>query len=174
MFKGVIVTMHFDWETFTYDEEWLREAVWQEEEAGCDVSAGYDWGTNLGAVMSNPEGFSHFAQLRSMVMQVWKQLVAEWNLGIGAEAAETCGQELIMQRLRQPGPEVRERLMALLEAKLSMPQGEWALTELVQAEIRSILSQVLTQEDWKAVATRASDRIHAQVLAQDLAAVTSH
>ena len=93
--------MYFDWETFTYDEEWLGEAVRQEEEAGCDVSGGYDWGTNLGVVISNPEGLSHFAQLRSMVIQVWKQLVAEWNLGIGSEAAETCGQELIMQRASQ-------------------------------------------------------------------------
>ena len=166
--------MHFDWETFTYDEAWLREAVRQEEAADCDVSAGHDWGTHLGTVMANPEGFSHFAPLRSMVMQVWKQLVAEWNLGIGAETAEACGQALIMQRLRQPVPEVQQRLIALLEAKVSRPQGEWALTESVQAEIRSILSQVLTQEDWKAVATSASDRIRAQVLEHDLAVVASH
>ena len=106
--------MHFDWKTFTYDEEWLKEVVRQEEEARYDVSVGYDWGTNLGAVMSNPEGFSRFAQLRSMVMQVWKQLVAEWNLGIGVEAAETCGQELIMQRLRQPAPEVQESIKCQL------------------------------------------------------------
>jgi hypothetical protein len=88
--------MHFDWETFTYDEEWLREAVRIEEEAGGDISAGPDWGTHLGRVMANPQGHSHLTQLRSLVMQAWKQLVAEWNLGIGAEAAEAKGQELIM------------------------------------------------------------------------------
>ena len=67
--------MNFDWETFTYDEDWLREAVRLEEEADCDVSAGYDWGTHLGAMMTNPEGYGHFTQLRSMVIQAWQQLV---------------------------------------------------------------------------------------------------
>jgi hypothetical protein len=81
--------MQFDWETFTYDEEWLREAVRQEDEAGCDIAAGYDWGAHLGDVMANPEGYSHVTMLRSMVVQAWNRLVTEWDLGIGQEAAET-------------------------------------------------------------------------------------
>lgn len=48
--------MHFDWETFTYDSEWLREAVRIEDEADCDISAGFDWGANLGAVMAQRTG----------------------------------------------------------------------------------------------------------------------
>lgn len=165
--------MQFDWETFTYDEEWLREAVRQEEEAGCDIVAGYDWGAHLGEVMANPEGYSHFMMLRAMVTQAWKRLVAEWDLGIGREAAEAKGQELIFERLRRLQPAIQEKLMALLEAKLSEPQGEWEMTESVHAEIRAVLSQVLTQEDWSAIAASASDRIRHQVLAQDLAVVAS-
>lgn len=165
--------MQFDWETFTYDEEWLREVVRQEEEAGCDIAAGYDWGAHLGDVMANPEGYSHVTMLRSMVVQAWKRLVTEWDLGIGQEAAETTGQELILERLRHPQPAIQERLIALLEAKLSKPQGEWEMTEAVHAEIRAVLSQVLTQEDWSTIAASASDRIRHQVLAQDLAAVAS-
>ena len=64
--------MHFDWKTFTYDEEWLREAVRIEEASGDDISAGPDWGNHLETVMANPQGHSHFAQLRSMLMQAWK------------------------------------------------------------------------------------------------------
>ncbi|MEM1279747.1 MAG: hypothetical protein AAGG53_06905 [Cyanobacteria bacterium P01_H01_bin.152] len=165
--------MQFDWETFTYDEEWLREAVRQEEEAGCDIAAGNDWGAHLGNVMANPKGYSHFTMLRSMVTQGWKRLVAEWDLGVSREAAEAKGQELIFERLRDPQPAIQEKLIALLEAKLSRPQGEWEMTEAVHAEIRSVLSQVLTQEDWNAIAASASDRIRHQVLAQDLAAVAS-
>jgi len=165
--------MQFDWETFTYDEEWLREAVRQEEEAGCDMAAGYDWGAQLGNFMANPEGYSHFVMLCSMVTQAWKHLVAEWDLGIGQEAAETKGQELIFERLRHPQPAIQERLIALLEAKLSKPQGAWEMTETIHAEIRAVFSQVLTQEDWSAIAASASERIRHQVLAQDLAAVAS-
>jgi hypothetical protein len=168
-----IVTMHFDWETFTYDQEWLREAVCIEEEAGGDISAGPDWGTHLGRVMANPQGYSHFAQLLSMVMQAWKQLVTEWDLGIGAEVAEAKGQELILERLLQPEPDIQETLLALLEAKLSKPQGEWEMTEAVHAQIRGVLGKVLTPEDWRAIAESARDRIYAQVLQQELVAVES-
>jgi hypothetical protein len=100
--------------------------------------------------MANPQGYSHFAQLRSMVMQAWKQLVAEWDLEIGAEAAEAKGQELIMERRHRPEPEIQETWLALLEAKLSKPQEEWEMTEAVHSQIRAVLSKVLTPEDWQA------------------------
>ncbi|MFE4105984.1 hypothetical protein [Almyronema epifaneia] len=165
--------MHFDWETFTYDEEWLREAVRIEEEAGGDISAGYGWGSQLGAVMANPQGYSHFAQLRSLVMQAWKQLVSEWDLGIGAEAAEAKGQELIMERLHRPEPEIQETLLVLLESKLSKPQGEWEMTEAVHGQIRAVFGKVLSQEDWKAIAASARDHIYSHVLKQEPVAVES-
>lgn len=146
------ITVHFDWETFTYDEAWLREAVRIEEEFGGDISAGPDWGTHLGTVMANPQGQSHFAQLRSMVMQAWKQLVTEWDLGVGAAAAAAKGQELILKRLHQSEPEIQETLLALLEDKLSKPQGEWEMTQTVHEEIRAVFRKVLTPENWKAIA----------------------
>jgi hypothetical protein len=166
-----IVTMQFDWETFTYDEEWLREAVRIEEESGGDISAGPDWGTHLGAVMANPQGYSHFAQLRSMVMQAWKQLVSEWDLGVGAAAAEAKGQALILERLHQPEPDVQEALLSLLEAKLSKPQGEREMNQTVHEEIRGVFKKVLTPEDWKAIAESVSHSVYAQVLQQEVAAV---
>jgi hypothetical protein len=160
--------MHFDWETFTYDEEWLREAVRIEEEAGGDISAGPDWGTHLGRVMANPQGHSHFAQLRSMVIQAWQQLVSEWDLGVGAAAAEAKGQALILERLHQPEPDVQETLLSLLEAKLSKPKGEWEMTKKAHEEIREVFRKVLTPEDWKAIAESASHHIYAQVLRHEL------
>jgi len=163
--------MHFNWETFTYDEEWLREAVRIEEEAGGDISAGPDWGTHLGAVMANPQGHSHFAQLRSMVIQAWQQLVSEWDLGVGAAAAEAKGQALILERLHQPEPDVQETLLSLLEVKLSKPQGEWEMTRTVHEEICGVFRRVLTPEDWKAIAESVSHSVYAQVLQQEFAAV---
>jgi hypothetical protein len=100
-------------------------------------------------------------------------LVTEWDLGIGTEAAETKGQELIMARLHQPKAEVQETLMTLLEAKLSKPQGEWEMTEAVHTEIRSVLGKVLTQEDWKAIAESASHDIYAQVVRHERVTVES-
>ncbi|MEO0490919.1 MAG: hypothetical protein AAFZ49_15380 [Cyanobacteria bacterium J06659_2] len=156
--------MHFDWETFTYDEAWLREAAHQEAAAGCDITAGYDWGTHLGDFMANPQGYSQFAHLRSMVIQAWKQFVADWELGIGTEAAEAKGQELLLSRLHQPDAEVQETLIALLEAKLSKPQEEWVMTEAIQAEFRNVFNKLLKPGDWSSIAETASHRVYLHVL----------
>jgi hypothetical protein len=32
--------MNFDWDTFTYDEVWLRQAAQVEVESGCDIQVG--------------------------------------------------------------------------------------------------------------------------------------
>jgi hypothetical protein len=164
---------NFNFMDLLEDDAWFEAAVRREESVECEALAGYGWGTHLGAMMANPQSYGHFAQLRSMVMQAWKQLVTEWDLGIGAEAAEVKGQELILERLHQPEPDIQEMLLALLEAKLSKPQGEWEMTEAVHAQIRGVLGKVLTQEDWRAIAESARDRIYAQVLQQELVAVES-
>ena len=140
--------MHFDWETFTYDEEWLREAVRVEEEADCDISAGFDWGTNLGAIMANPEKYSQFARLRSIVMREFKELLADWNLGVGVEAALACGRKLLMERLQNPASDVREHLLAVLEENLASRQQD-STSKPVRAGLRELLKRVLTREDWE-------------------------
>ena len=155
------------------DDDWCEAAARREESVDCEALAGYGWGTHLGAVMVNPQGHSHFVQLRSLVMQAWKQLVAEWDLGIGAEAASAKGQELIMERLHRPDPEIQETLLALLEAKLSKPQGEWEMTEAVHSQIRDVFGKVLSQEDWKVIAASARDHIYSHVLKQEPVAVES-
>lgn len=63
-----------DWESFTYDQERLREAVRQEKEADCDISAGYDYGVQLGNVPANPEGYSHLMMLRSIMLNNYANL----------------------------------------------------------------------------------------------------
>ncbi|WP_017302319.1 hypothetical protein [Nodosilinea nodulosa] len=155
------------------DDAWFEASARREEAVDCEALAGYGWGSHLGSVMANPQGYSHFAELRSMVMQAWQQLVTEWDLGIGTEAAEAKGQELILKRLHQPEPEIQETLMALLEAKLSKPQGEWEMTKTVHAEIRAVLGKVLTPDDWKAIAESASHDIYAQVVRHELVTVES-
>ncbi|WP_346293187.1 hypothetical protein [Sphaerothrix gracilis] len=155
------------------DEVWFEAAVRHEESVSCDALAGYGWGTHLGAVMENPEGYSHFAQLRAMVIQAWKQLVTEWDLGVGAETAEAKGQALILERLHQPDPEIQKTLLTLLEMKLSKPQGEWEMTEAVHNQIRAVFGKVLSKEDWQAIAASARDRIYAQVLEHDLVTLES-
>ena len=65
------------------DDAWFEAAARREESVECEALAGYGWGTQLGAVMANPQGYSHFSQLRSMVMQAWKQLVVRQQIDDG-------------------------------------------------------------------------------------------
>ncbi|MEM9818266.1 MAG: hypothetical protein AAF827_17910 [Cyanobacteria bacterium P01_D01_bin.6] len=148
------------------DDAWFEAAAHQEESVTCEALAGNGWGTHLGAVVANPEGYSHFAQLRSMVVQAWQQLVTEWDLGVGSEAAAAKGQELIMTRLHQPEPAVQETLMALLEMKLSKPQGEWEMTEAVHTQIRHVFGRVLPPEDWDNIASAAAKAVQNHVKRQ--------
>lgn len=148
------------------DDAWFEAAARREEAVTGEVLAGYGWGAHLGAVVANPKGYGHFALLRSMVLQAWRQLVAEWNLGVGMAAAETKGQELIMARLHQPESEGQETLMALLAMRLSTPQGEWQMTEAVHSQIRSVLSKVLTPKDWDDIASSAAKAVQMHITLQ--------
>ncbi len=155
--------MHFDWETFTYDEEWLREAVRLEDEADCDISAGFDWGATLGAVMAHPERYNQLARLRSIVIREFKELLADWNLGVGAEAALACGRGLLMERLLHPTPEAQEQLLAVLEEDLASPQGD-SSSKPLRAGLQELLRGVLTREDWELIAASAGNCVREQVI----------
>ncbi|MEM1280436.1 MAG: hypothetical protein AAGG53_10555 [Cyanobacteria bacterium P01_H01_bin.152] len=74
------------------DDAWFEAAARREESVTCEALAGNGRGTHLGAVMANPRSFSHFAQLRSMVVQAWQQLVTEWDLGVGKRAGWIWGE----------------------------------------------------------------------------------
>lgn len=137
------------------DDAWFEAATRREESVTGEALADYGWGTHMGAVVANPKGYGHFALLRSMVFQAWRQLVAEWNLGAGTAVAEAKGQELIMARLHQPESEVQEALMALLAMRLSMPQEQWLMIEAVHSQIRSVLRKVLTPQDWQTIKSSA-------------------
>jgi hypothetical protein len=41
-----------------FDEKWLREAVQLEEVADCDISAGFAWGTSLGAYVASSKSLA--------------------------------------------------------------------------------------------------------------------
>ncbi|MEQ9238679.1 hypothetical protein [Coleofasciculus sp. E2-BRE-01] len=153
--------MQFDWQTFTYDEEWLREAVRLEAEADCDISAGFDWGANLGAVMANPENYSQLVRLRSIVLQAFKELLADWNLGVGADAALVCGRELLMERLLHPTPNVQEQLLAVLEEDLTTSPGD---SQTLRAGLPEVLRDILTPEDWERIAVTAGNYVREQVV----------
>lgn len=52
-----------------FDEEWLREAARIEEEANCDISAGFDWGASLADYISSSKSFIDREKLISVLQE---------------------------------------------------------------------------------------------------------
>ena len=161
-----MVQDNFNFMDLLEDDTWFEKAARQEESVTSGALAGNGCGANLGTAIANPESYQYFSLLRSMVLQVWQQLVTEWNLGVGASAAETKGHELIMARLHQPDPEVQEILIAVLTQQLSQPQGEWQMTEAAHAQIHTVLGKVLTPEDWDDIASAAAEAVQMHITSQ--------
>ncbi|HBE18172.1 MAG TPA: hypothetical protein DEG17_01210 [Cyanobacteria bacterium UBA11149] len=142
-----------------FDDDWFEKAVADEE--GCNVSAGGNWGENLGLLIRNPAGYSNFIQLRQLVMGGLKELLAESNLGVGMVAAMTCGQKLLSERLENCSFEVQEQLWTMLTEKL----GSREVSPSNRIQLRSLLCELLTREDWDKIATAAGDCVQQQVIA---------
>ena len=147
-----------------FDDDWLREAVRLEDEVGGVIEAGFDWRANLGALMTNPERYSHFARLRSIVMGELSRLLAEWNLGVGTEAALACGRSLLMERLQNPAPELQEQLLTVLEEDLATPQGDGSGPQAARSGLQQLLRNILTPEDWELIAVAAGNCVREQVV----------
>lgn len=145
------------------DEDWVREAVRIEEEAGCDIGAGFDLGANLGEFLQNPAEFARLLELRSLIMGEFLKLLASWDLGAGMEAAVACGRQLLMERLLHPSLEAQQQILAMLSQELT---AEGETTKKDGSELRFLVRSILTHSDWDAIAEAAANAIREQVLRQ--------
>ena len=68
----------------------------------------------------------------------------------------------MLQRLRLPTPDVRERILAVLE------MDELYCEEFIsnQQILRELLGILLTQSDWETIAAVAADSLKAQIMQQ--------
>jgi hypothetical protein len=139
------------------DEVWLREAIRTEEESGGDISAGPNYGANLGRFLENPTGYQQFLRLKRLVLRGFRVILREGNLGVGEEVAWLCGKPLVITRLENPPLEVQEQLLGLLAD--SAVETEPMPTSSVQAIRKALLA-----EDWEAIASAASTTVHQRAM----------
>ncbi|HBE21056.1 MAG TPA: hypothetical protein DEG17_17340 [Cyanobacteria bacterium UBA11149] len=94
-------------------------------------------------------------------MEALKDLLGKSNLGVGMVAAMTCGEKLLSTRLQHCSVAVQEQLWKILAEKLAT--REVSPSNLIQ--LRLLLCQLLTQEDWEAMATAAANNVRQEVMA---------
>lgn len=151
--------MSFDWENFTYDAPWLREAVQLEAEASCDIQIGSK-AANASIRAIEP---SHLqtqliqVKLQSLLFGELRALLVEADLGAGMEAAFTEGRRRIRARLQQLTPEQHQYFKALIAEDSSSTEAR---------SLRQELCSLLDQADWQQIAQTATEIIQAHLFEQ--------
>lgn len=108
--------------------------------------------------------YSHYEQLRSLVMRGFAMVLREGDLtGTAYEAALVCGRPLLKERLMVPTVEVKEQLLGVMDVTHFGPPLE--LTPERLGVLRSVLRVVLGSEDWRAIARAAAVQVERQVMA---------
>lgn len=146
------------------NEEWVRAAALAEEEAGCDIQAGYT-GIYLREFMTNPGYFQKMRQMQMIVLTELQELLNQFNLGIGIEAAFVCGKQIILDKLQQPSIEIQTQLWSILEAHAA--SQDKILSKPLKAEVKKVLQVVLVQEDWQEIAEAAATSVRSHLLNQE-------
>jgi hypothetical protein len=143
------------------DDAWVR-AMDEAEELFGFMSAGVP---PTGWMKTWPELFtySHFEQLRSIVLRGFMAMLQDQDLGAGHSAAFACGKPIVMERLTLPSDAVKAQLLGLMDELHFGPPLE--MTEERLVGVRSVVQQVLTTEDWGAIAQAAASQVERQVMA---------
>jgi hypothetical protein len=153
--------MKFDWDKFTYDEEWLQAAAEAEERCEVDVEAGV-WLARrhpVGAV--DPAKLSamlKMMRLQSILFTELETWMSSWNLGIGLDEAVICSRRIIRQHLEHSSEEQQAYFEALLK------EDKTSESPILRQQVICFLQEMLTAEDWQAIAQAASRAVEQQVL----------
>lgn len=155
------------------DPQVALEEARLEAAANGTISAGYDWGDQLGSVLTHPHGPYQYRRLRSLVMcELW-QLLAECDLGAGFTDAFQVGRQRLNERLKQPSEAIQQQLLKVFDDSMTDAGPKEVLPENASAALQAVIYAVLLKQDWEAItaaATNAIQRHLKQKIAQGEAA----
>ena len=145
------------------DIDWLRQHPAAEIEGDGWVEAGNGLQPYVAALkqLSTQDMRTIKAQARvlSMLLPVLRDWMAAWELGASFEAAYIEAQGLLFQQI-QTASVAHERWFE--ELSLAYRQGNRA--EYTQAQLRKRLAEILTQENWQALAKVATQDMETRIL----------
>jgi hypothetical protein len=83
-----------------FDDAWLSWAIGIEDEAGCDISAGLDWGQDLGEYLANAQGCINREKLISVLQEDVGALLSEKEIEDIVNVAQTHVRDRIKEKLQ--------------------------------------------------------------------------
>lgn len=145
-----------------FNRESLQAAIIAEDEANCHVSAGLDWSGHkiVAAFLNNPPLLGRMTILRLSLNREIRQMLQNWNLGIGLEAAINIAHARLLSRLELPS----STAIGLLE--IILMRDELYKQELIgdQQALGDLLRVLLLDSDWDDIATAAGHAVRSQVM----------
>jgi hypothetical protein len=99
-------------------------------------------------------------KIQSILFTVLRQWMDSWNLGAGFDDTYTVARQIVRRHLKSPTPNQQ----AVIDELLSEDAQTSNLTQLIRQKVMKLLSDMLTSEDWQALAEAASQSISLQVL----------
>ncbi|MEM9818267.1 MAG: hypothetical protein AAF827_17915 [Cyanobacteria bacterium P01_D01_bin.6] len=97
-----------------------------------------------------------------LVLRAFQRLLTDGNLGVGTDAAWSVGQERLVQRLKQPSPDIQAQLKLVLAEDLAATENE-PLSAAAQTLLQETVYTALTPEDWDDIAAAAAKAVQQQV-----------
>lgn len=147
------------------DEAWLQETEAIEAECGGQVEVGLDLKSYVEQLATVPPSAfrqqRRRVQLLSILLPELKAWLQSWELGLSLEAVYIEAQRRLHEHLQQPTPEQATWLETLLaEATQPIPPGQ----KTVRKQANAMLSQMLTEDDWQALAQTAAEETAKRIL----------
>ena len=146
-----------------FDDDWLEEAARLEDMIDGEITAGYS-GPALLQVLANPAGFRNTQRIRSIVLQEFRDLLQEFNLGMGIDAAFICGKARLQEHLQNPSRSIQEQLWVILEEDFNVQNTDEPRP--LRCRVKAIVQRLLTSEDWRSIASAAGDAIKDKLMEQ--------
>ncbi|MEL7355797.1 MAG: hypothetical protein AAFN40_04455 [Cyanobacteria bacterium J06560_6] len=145
------------------DPQWALAAAQLEDEAGCDISAGRDWGSRLGDVLNDPAKFYQHQRLRSYLLIVLNQLLSDCDLGAGLTSAQALAKRCLFRRLQKAPSDIQIQLAAVLSEKLEQESTDFSPSETTQVALQAVVKNVLTTDDWNSISAAAATAIQQHI-----------
>lgn len=143
---------------------WLQELAESEDKSIGSIEAGLTMREYSRAIDVLPadrlQQLRQQMKVQSILFTQLRQWMESWDLGAGFEDAYVLARRLIRVRLASPTPTQQEFIESV---GLEDSQRTDVNTPTPQ-QIVAILSEMLTQEDWQAIAQTASQSIRSQIL----------
>ncbi|MEM7067019.1 MAG: hypothetical protein AAF572_28125 [Cyanobacteria bacterium P01_B01_bin.77] len=150
-----------DWIDLTTDEG-RQQAMAAETLISSDVIAGVPGRPGWMKTWPQLSAYDHYMQVRSLVLRGFAALIREANLGVGQDAAISCGKQLVFERMMSASANVQEQVLALIDWTMIGPKTE--LTPQRMGALKAVFREVMTEADWSEISNAATRQIQQQVM----------